>query len=974
MVVSLIYRSPSQNNNEFETFLANYQQLLNEISSFKPALSIITGDFNARCKSWWPNDTNTTEGLKMFSLTSSNGFSQLIQEPTHLQSGSSSCIDLLFTDQPHLSINSGVHSSLHTNCHHQIVHSNFNLNIYYPPPYQRLTWDYKKADPKNIRKALDSVNWEKLLGNKNINLQVAKLNETILNVFRNYVPNKYITIDDKDPVWMNETIKSKIKTKDKLYKQYIQNGRFEADFLLIESIIAEINDLITSTKTLYYENLAKKLNNPLLQAKTYWSILKTFYNGKKVPIIPPLLVDSQFVTDIQTKANIFNKFFADQCTPLKNDSVLPTNQTFLTQSRLCNLTFDDEEILKIIRALNVHKAHGHDEISIRMIKICDKSLLKPLVILFKNSTKTSCYPDIWKKSNIIPAHKKNDKRLVNNYRPISLLPIFGKIFEKIIFNRIYNFLLEENLLNHNQSGFRPADSCINQLLAITHEIFEAFDCNPPLEVRSVFLDISKAFDKVWHEGLLYKLKTMGISGNIYNLLENYLSGRLQRVILNGQNSSWRPVLAGVPQGSILGPLLFLIYINDLPNGLRSNAKLFADDTSLFTVVRDKNESANILDNDLLLISKWAYNWKMLFNPDPSKPAQEVIFSRKQQTQRHPVISLNNIQVETASYQKHLGLILDQKLNFKQHIDQAISKVNKGIAVIKKLRHSLPRKSLLTIYKAFLRPLIDYGDIIYDQPHNESFSDKLESVQYKAALAITGAIQGSSREKIYQELGLESLKSRRWYKRLSCMFKIMKKKAPNYLINLIPKCNPNIITRNSHMPTFHCRTDCFKSSFFPSTLNDWFKLDVSIRNSETIMVFQKHLLSYIRPIQSNVYNIFDPIGLKFITRLRLGLSHLNEHKFRHNFQDCINPLCSCSLEPEDNIHYLLHCHHFTQHRLSLINSVNSVLENFESYSDRVKGDILLYGDPRFDTNKNKIILEATILYIRNTDRFSDPLFE
>ena len=287
--------------------------------------------------------------------------------------------------------------------------------------------------------------------------------------------------------------------------------------------------------------------------------------------------------------------------------------------------------------------------------------------------------------------------------------------------------MEEKLLNPNQSGFRPSNSCINQLLVITHEIFEAFDCNPSLEVRSVFLDISKAFDKVWHEGLLYKLKPMGISG------------RFQRIVLNGQTSSWRPVLAGVPQGSILGPLLFLVYINDLLNRLKSNVTLFADDTSLFTIVKDKNESANILNDDVQLISNWAYKWKMLFNPDPKKPAQEVLFSRKSQIQNHPTLSLNNIQVERSTDHKHLGVILDEKLNFKEHSNTAISKVNKGISLIKKLRHTLPRKSLLTIYKAFLRTLIDYGDIIYDQPHNESFYEKLESVQYKAALAITGTM-------------------------------------------------------------------------------------------------------------------------------------------------------------------------------------------------------------------------------------------
>ena len=159
-------------------------------------------------------------------------------------------------------------------------------------------------------------------------------------------------------------------------------------------------------------------------------------------------------------------------------------------------------------------------------------------------------------------------------------------------------MLQEELVNPNQSGFCPSDSCIYQLIAITYKIFEAFDWNPFLEVRSVFVDISKAFDQAWHEGVLYKLNSMGISGELYNLLENYLSNRFQRVLLNGQASSWRPVVAGVPRGSILGPLFFLIYINDLPNKLKSNAKLFGDDTSLFTIVKDKNKSANMLSNDL----------------------------------------------------------------------------------------------------------------------------------------------------------------------------------------------------------------------------------------------------------------------------------------------------------------------------------------------------------------------------------------
>ena len=201
------------------------------------------------------------------------------------------------------------------------------------------------------------------------------------------------------------------------------------------------------------------------------------------------MVHDKFVTDIQTKANIFNNFFADQCTPLKNDIVLPTSQMLLTSSRLCALKFNEEEIIKIIRNLNVHKTHGHDDIILVLL----------LLLLL---------------SNIILVHKNNDKRLVNNYRPTSLIHIFANVFEKIIFNRICNFLLEEDLLNPNQSGFRSSDSCVNQLISMTHEIFEAFDCNPPLQVRSVFLDTPKAFDKVWHEGLF-------ISSNLWASQENF---------------------------------------------------------------------------------------------------------------------------------------------------------------------------------------------------------------------------------------------------------------------------------------------------------------------------------------------------------------------------------------------------------------------------------------------------------------------
>ena len=391
-------------------------------------------------------------------------------------------------------------------------------------------------------------------------------------------------------------------------------------------------------------------------------------------------------------------------------------------------------------------------------------------------------------SHIIPIHKTNDKPSLNNYCPVSLLPICGKIFERIIFNYVFAFLENNYLLTPKQSGLTPNDSCVSQLLSIVCSIYSDFDLNPSLEVRGNFLDISKAFDKVWHEGLLYKLEFLGITGNLLKLFQSFLIGRQQRVVLNGQHSKWAPVLAGVPQGSILGPLLFLIYINDLPENLESSAKLFADNTSLFSTVYNFSESANLLNDDLKKISRWAFKWKMLFNPDITKQAKEVIFSRKNTKIDHPTVFFNEVPVAHTPCQKHLGIHLDEKLNFQTHIKEKIAKANKGIGIIRKLAKVLPRESPITIYKSFVRPHIDYGDVIYDQPNNDSFCNMIERVQYNAALAITGAIKGTSQLKIYKELGLESLKFRRWFRCLCFFYKLRSRQTPKYLYNLIPLGN------------------------------------------------------------------------------------------------------------------------------------------------------------------------------------------
>ena len=215
-----------------------------------------------------------------------------------------------------------------------------------------------------------------------------------------------------------------------------------------------------------------------------------------------------------------------------------------------------------------------------------------------------------------------------------------------------------------------------------------------------------------------------------------VQNRKQRVVLNGQSSSTLDVNAGVPQGSVLGPLLFLVYINDLSDNLDGKAKLFADDTSICSTAFDITASSQILNQELCTIKNWTYQWKMEFNPDPSKQATEVIFPHKINKVNYPTLHFNASPVTADPFQKHLGLFLDEKLNFGLHVNEKIYKANKIIGLIKRLHYHLPRKSLLNIYKSFVRPHLDYGDVIYDQPNNDALCSRIYRICYIAALVIT----------------------------------------------------------------------------------------------------------------------------------------------------------------------------------------------------------------------------------------------
>lgn len=371
---------------------------------------------------------------------------------------------------------------------------------------------------------------------------------------------------------------------------------------------------------------------------------------------------------------------------------------------------------------------------------------------------------------------------------------------------------------------------------------------------------------------------------------------------------------------------FWVHCYFLPNNLVSSTKLFADDTSLFSIVTSIEKSCNDLNGDLDAIKMWAHQWKMSFNPDLNKQASEVVFSKKRTPKTQPPLLFNNAPVLVVPYQKHLGLTLDRKLAFDHHLNEKIAKANRGIGLIKQLSGSLPRSALVTMYRSFVRPHLDYADVIYDQPHNDTFCSRIESVQYNAALAITGAIRGTSREKIYQELGLESLRDRRWYRRLCLFYKIASEDAPQYLIDILPGyvCSSSVFRRNLFI-RIPSRSNYFANSFFQYSINEWNKLDVAIRELDSLPLFKKSILKFIRPKPSPIYNIMDSLGLKLLTRLRVSMSHLKDHKHRHNFTDTLVPLCNCGLlESETTSLFLLRCSFYGNQRKLLLDNIIEII--------------------------------------------------
>ena len=532
---------------------------------------------------------------------------------------------------------------------------------------------------------------------------------------------------------------------------------------------------------------------------------------------------------------------------------------------------------------------------------------------------------------------------------------------------MYEYLVGKGLLTGRNSGFKKLDSTINQLINIVNNIYKGIDNRN--DVCMIFLDISKAFDRVYHEGLLFKLKQLGIEGNLLNWIKSYLSNRKQRVLVNGKASDWQCTNAGVPQGSILGPLLFLVYINDIVNSIESDIYIFADDTSLMRPIIDAVDDFNILNEDLNKLSNWAQQWRVTFN---AKKTEYMIFSLKNKIPDYPELFLGNTKIAQVRTHSHLGITFDSKLTWKTHINNICTKASQRVSNIKRIRHLIPRKTSEVLYKSLARPILEYGDVVFDNTTQE-MKKLIEHVQRDALVMITCAYRRTPTLNLYKETGFDMLEDRRKQHRLVLFYKMTHNLAPEYLCGLVPPPageNHTHRLRSSSNGTLsipYARTAKYANSFIIKTTRNWNELDIKVRQVSTLNTFKMKIRNSHQP---PITAALTGRASVHHTRMRLGLSPLREQLYKFDIIE--SPNCeNCYIESESCIHYFLKCPVFTIQRVKLLSTVCQIMPyNIlrQLHRESALVNVFLNGSDQLTMDENLELFETILQYISQTERF------
>ena len=984
--INCFYRPPDYENHT--EFLEESDKILARLSQHKANNKIIASDLNfgnVYCKfpilDPKPLDNSAPE------LFSSHGFDQLIDIPTRVTSSCISLIDLIYcTDRDNIQC----HGTLPKIADHDGTFVSFHCSKPKPKLLTRTVYDYKNIDENGLINFINTYDFETSVFNQPISNQAEALTEILNEALNKFVPVKKITIRPTDQSWVNSYTRLLMRKKNRNYQIF---KKINSKFVSVSSQLDSPPELVTRlrekknralkkskisarestnanrrSKQAFFNSVNSIMHNFSISAKKKFSILSKLMKSQKASNVPSLIKNGDVVNDPETKSNIFNDLFASKATVQGQDDPVPFlhEKNFVNSLRKVNTS--RIEVAKFCREIKKSNS-SYCGIPGKFLAIISTPISFPLYKLFNNLFEIGHFPEIFKISHITALWKKSGlKSDPSMYRPISLLPTLSKIMESIIHKRLLDHFMENNIISERQAAYLKGDSTIQQLLYIVNLIRTSWTRGDI--TQGIFLDVSAAFDKCWHSGILAKLKQNKVEGECLDLFNSYLSNRKQVVVVDGIKSEMKDIGAGVPQGSRLGPLLWILYVNDIVESLESEVLLFADDTCLFASARDPAQTADILNRDLTKISEWATRWKVSFNPNKSK---DLIFSSKKVLQNSPPLMFNNTYVTRVHEHRHLGVWLSSSLSWSRQIHETCLRANGKLAVLRSVKF-LSRSTLDLLYKLTVRSVVDYGLIIYYQTLKVTEKARLDQLQYRAAKLCTGALHFSSQRKLEDDLAWESIAERADFLGLSFFQKVHLGETRPLIRGCMSKLKPGLNSRSADFGCYELFPPLgtnFTNSYFPYYTKAWNSLKNHLKGENDISLFKSNLKSVFKPKKQKHFSRGSKRGNSLLTQLRVGRSLLNSHGYSINLADSDQCLCS---RPETVSHFFNHCFLYQEERQLLVSKIEKIIPKFSRLSDKRKTEILLNGINlnSDEPDSRNVPLTFTVQnYILQTRRFNSP---
>ena len=767
ILISCIYRTPGSCIDYFNT------KTLEILEKHKDKVTFVCGDFNIDLlKS--SEHKKTAEFIDtMFSL----GFYPLILKPSRITKDSATLIDNIFVNITEGKINSGLlvtDVSDHLPVFAVLERNNkFNL-----PEKIQTHYSGRVKTPEAIaalKMGLANHDWQEVYV-ENTNDAYNAFLDTFLTLYDRYCPVKKLTQNSKTrrKSWITKGLEKSCKKKNKLYREFLKHRTKEKEDNY-KKYRNRLTSIMRCQKKMYYEQLLQKYKKNI---KATWSVLNKVIKNCNDRCFPTNIAigDNTVIEDIESMVNKFNEYFVNIGPNLaKEIPLVGGNETFNLPFNKCNTMFlggvCESDILEVVKEFKSKKSTDCNDLNMSLIKEVIFCVLEPLTYICNKSFQTGIFPDKMKIAKVIPIYKNGDKQSVSNYRPISLLPQFSKILEKLFVKRLDSFIEKYDILNDYQYGFRRNRSTSLAVMEFVENIATVLD-NKQFGV-GVFIDLRKAFDTIDHSLLLQKCERYGIRGIAQLWLRSYLNNRLQYVSNDDIKSHLKHVICGVPQGSVLGPKLFILYINDICTVSDTlKCVMFADDTNLFCSGGNIKDLLITVEIELMKLNKWFALNKLSLNESKTK---FMLFGGKT-TNIEVKLNLNNVEIERVYETKFLGVIIDDKVCWKPHIKYVKQKLSKSISILYKTRDLLNKNCLHLLYFSLVMPYMTYCAEIWGNVYKTNL-DPIIKLQKRAIRIINEVGYHDSTNQLFIRSQTIKFLDIVYSKTLQIMFRVVNKTIP-----------------------------------------------------------------------------------------------------------------------------------------------------------------------------------------------------